>query len=259
MLNLIKADMFRTLKSRRIFIIIFIMILCIAFTVITNQVFFLTSPTPEQEQLLDGLLDIYRNSTKTGLVLVKMMTKTTVFLPFLMIMIIALLLNNDIGKRAYLNILTKNTSRTTYFLSKVLAINLITTIFYLGYYLLSFVIGTMLNGNGITSLAEILSVIQVIWLQILLQIAWNTLICSFIIATRQHTAGLVAYLGIPALLSGLVSNMPSVSYLSIFAMLDNVSFLALTPMQHQAIPISLFVIVSAIIVGNIIFVKRDLT
>jgi len=257
MINLITADFFRLKKNKINYVVLVAIFLLVFISIHQKKIIYALSPNDTYSEFY-AKLAYYGNGTFTGMNALQIMANAATLLPFTLIPAFTILLINEMRKRVYVNILSKSQNRIQYFFAKLATLNIVTIFIYSYYFLLSFIIGSLLNGVGEVDTHVMLKIIYTIALQMLLQISWNTLCTAFLVATGLNGFVLAIYIGAPFLFTIFSNVIPTLSYFSLISLLDNVSFIPIIDMKQEALIISCITIIVSIVVGSLLFNRRNL-
>ncbi len=179
MINLIKSDIYRLLRSKGIYITIaFLIILCVL------QSFGMMGSIGISSSSMEGLEETVKEIT--GRMTPFTMMKSNDNLLYILLPIIIFISSVDFSSGTVKNVLANGISRTCYYLSKLILSLVFCSIIVVTSILLPTVIVTILNGfGGSLDLAFVGKVINVVSVQLILLYAATSIGVFFVFVTRS--------------------------------------------------------------------------
>lgn len=156
MVNLIKADLYRILRGKAIYITLLALILYIAFEISALNFLTTSSLTADLMSEVNSEMGDYGNMLSmtglnikmTGINCLVIFVSMAQNITYLLLPAVIVVAGTDFNIGTVKNILSRGCTRIKYFFSKYLLITIINIVLILIGYIVSFLIGTVLNGVG---------------------------------------------------------------------------------------------------------------
>ena len=258
MLNMMRADMYRILRGKGIYITFAIML---AFSILTVYVLRSAMQVGFVEHIHETL-DVMTGAYAASMILNSMDVLMFFFLPLIVILAVS-----PFSSSAVKNELTIGLSRVKFYFSKFILSSILSVIFMALYLGISVILATTVDGFGYWGNGLITDVVQSFGMQILFALALNSVGMFFSFITRNTGAAVGIYLAIilaPQLIIGLLGMaFPEVMELmyydlaSQFGIFAQVSRLSATEIA-RGIAVGLGYLLIPIIGGVVLFRKAEI-
>ncbi len=216
MIKLMKADLYRLLRSKGMYISIGLMILYLTISILSQAQGSIGINTAETMNAISGDQQV----TWTGMVTIRKMLGNILILEYFLLIYVVIISGSDFSMSTYKNVLSVGMSRQKYYISKLLLIACVSFLVGTLYYAYSFGLASLINGvgEGFTLGFFQETYIAIFLPQLLLIFAYISLAVMTLNITKSQSVAISLYLILPIVLIILFNVVPQLTFLSEYEM-----------------------------------------
>lgn len=224
MIKLMKADSYRLLRSKGMYVSIGLMILYITVSILARAQGTIGVNTSETMNAISG----ENQMVWTGMVTIKNMLGNILILEYFLLIYFIIIFGADFSMSTYKNVLSSGMSRQKYYLSKLLLIACVSFLVGMLYYVYAFGLASLINGvgEGFTFGFFQETYIAIFLPQLLLIFAYISLAIMALNITKSQSVAISLYLVLPIALLILLTVVPQLTFLTEYEMGAGLNMLA---------------------------------